>query len=146
MSEVATDSDKRVVGGWYEWGEDGRLIIVIEETTADRELREFAEKIEPYFFRYKQFVLHEVPSMKPDSPSHPNQLRDQGLRFRSIRKALGHSKTGLAERVGLDPIKFSAFEAGIVPPHHLPDGFVSQLAGILYGDFLKVLPNWIIDN
>lgn len=92
------------------------------------ELDQFREKLLPYYHRYAKYVARVTD---PASPSHPDQMRENGRRFRLARKQAGLSRAVVAEQMGVDPVQLAAFEGGLVPPDDLPEDFVRRLRKIL---------------
>lgn len=92
------------------------------------ELAQFREKLLPYYHRYMEYVARVTD---PASPSHPDQMRERGRRFRLARKQAGFSRAAVAEQMGVDPVQLAAFEGGLIPSDDLPEGFVERLRKIL---------------
>ena len=113
------------------------LKLSAEEEQGVMELDRFEEQLLPYYHR---FMVYVATVKDPKSPSHPDRMRETGLRYRSIRKHIGISKADLAVRLNDDPGRLAAFEGGLIPTADLPEGFVDGLNQILRDELGKLPP------
>lgn len=108
-----------------------------EQVDEVKELDRFGEELLPYFHRY----MVTVALVKdPTSPSHPDRLRQDGLRYRSIRKKAGLTRAELAKRMNEDPVRLAAFEGGLVSPNDLYPDFEQSLKRLLTEELAKLPP------
>lgn len=86
------------------------------------------EQLLPYLNRHMENVRRNTD---PNFPSHPDKLIERGQGYQNTRINLGLERDNVARRMNIDPVQLMAFEAGLIPPDDLPEGFIQQLNSIL---------------
>lgn len=93
-----------------------------------KDIERTGEQLLPYFHRLIEYARRVTD---PNSPSHPDRLRENGLNYRSMRHKTRLSREEVSKRMGVDSVQLAAFEGGLIPSDDLPEDFVQRLNSAL---------------